>query len=453
MSRCIWVTVAVTDRSAPLRALLADLHLQCQEVDVGLRILVVENSGLPGERERNRATAAWLGAEGRSVALLDAPPYRRSIADSRLRQRRWLEQELARGPAPTLIWMLDDDNRLEHLSQDGGVLSTRRLEHHVGRLLSLAEAPDRPDLLIGRVCGDPPIPPVATLASRLVDLEANLDVLLCARASTPAVEALEALPLAADFDAYYDFSHERAEPTWAQPRRWLPQDATSTCSDEARAMLAEAACLGQGVALARPILVDPAALSLIEPGYRRGGNAVFFDPSSCLDHRYPSLTIAGLQTRRGDMIGSTLLARRRRVRSGGFAVRHCRPRRPAFPSHAELVASAASDTLGAALARAITPDGAYLVDQFLDERTGRIEEALTTAVQAAKRLRTQLSSVHDHGLGEAVALVVRVLDWVCAELPVGPRGGGLNELLRSRAHRGMIEATARDLQDVLERVA
>ena len=441
----IWVTVAVTDRAAALGALMRDLEAQTHEAGVRLVVLVVENSASPEKRAANWRTVDWLRSRGADVTLLDGGPYRRPICQSRERQRRWVADQLTRRPRPAFVWMLDDDNRLDHLVEADGVLGVRRLEHHVQRLLDLAKDPGRPDLLIGRVCGDPPIPPAATLASRLTDLEVNLEALL-ALPSAPAVTTLAHLPLAHDFDAYYDFSHEREDPSWSSPRRWLAADPEATGREELERLLSEASCLGQGVALTRPLVAVSERLEDLASGYRRGGNAVFFEPMACLDHEYPAVELYGLTSRRGDMIGSALLSRHYRVRTSGFTVRHARPRTPVFPTKEALVSSIASDTWGAALARGVVGDGPQSIREFLLHRSDRIEQAMEVAVTKARRIRPLV----ERAVGQGPRTVLDVIDWVVSEAPVGSEG---TELLAAPAVIEALTRKADELESRWRRVA
>lgn len=452
MSGAAWITVAVTDRAPSLRALLLDIEAQRDELGAKLEYLIVENSADPLHREANLQTAARLRAKGNEVTVLDEPPYRRSIAVSRERQRAWIADRLRCVPPASFIWMLDDDNRLDHLWWDGEVLQRDRLEHHLRRLFALSSSTDRPDLLIGEVCGDPPIPPVATLASRLGDLDANLQLLAGAHPDDRAAAVLTQLPIACEFDDYYDFSEERPEPTWAKPRRWLVDDREASCAQALAQLVTEARFIPLGIGFTRTILTEPARLGWIGPGVRRGGNAIFFSPEACVHHIYPNLSVAGVETRRGDMTGAELLSRSYDVRSGGFSVRHARPRELPAPSSNGLSRSIVADTLGAALARGISslaPDRA--IATFLERRAATIDAALDAAITAAELLQERIASTPS--LARWQGELSPLLSWVLREVAPARRSVGLRSALVGRETRQTISAKAVSLQRSLGEVA
>ncbi len=418
MSVQIWVTVAVTDRAKALRLMLGDIVHQCRGAGVTLKVFILENSGNATERSYTRATTYWLRSERVAVALESEPPFRRPIAESRCRQRDWVAAEVNRSSAPDIIWMLDDDNRLDHLVWNGA-LEVCKLENHVGRLVELDRTPGRPDLLIGGVTGDPPIPPAATLASRLADTQANLQLLFVAHPDDPASSALSELRIVGEHDDYYDFSVERSQPTWTAPCRWLPSSANATVQEATSGLLMEARHLANGIALTRPLLTAPARLTLSEPGYRRGGNAVFFSTEACLQHTYPSVLLAGRWTRRGDMVGSRLLSRSFRVEVGGFSVRHCRRRDSKAPTANGLIDSIVADNLGATLARAVeAPHNVDVMKSFLEARVARIHGALSAARSMSGAVRDQLNQAPPWVPHALTKQLCEVLEGVGAALPL-----------------------------------
>ncbi len=420
MAPRIWVTVAVTDRADGLSVMMRDLVAQAGEVGALLTVLVVENSADGGHRSMNRTTAAWMRSQGVAVHLVDEEPYRRSIAVSRTRQRDWVCEQLETEEPPAFIWMLDDDNRLDHLIFDGG-LRAERLEHHLGRLLDLASG-EPPDLLIGTVTGDPPIPPSATYASRLADLCANLERLFAAPPNSPATSVLADLRVVSEHDDYYDFSLERVAPSWARPCRWLVRSVEETVAAATDALLREARHIGSGGALTRPILTDSGMLGAEAPGYRRGGNAVFFSPEACVEHQYPSLEIEGVQTRRGDMIGSRLLAENHRVVVSGFSVRHCRSRSTSVPGRGSLERSILADNLGAALARGVAVSDPHVaVRAFLDRRHRGVAAAMEAASRWADEVPRRLEQAPPWVDSEVAAQVAAVCRQLRGSLPWSDR--------------------------------
>ncbi len=389
----LWAAIVTTDRPAAMAALGQDLALQARSAGLQLTILVVENSAQPASRELNLRTAARLREDGVSVVLDDSAAPGASTAEARLRLR-----ELARGltdrPRPGFVWALDDDVRLQHLVWTGDHLEPRALHNHVRFLADLRATAPNLDVLVGEVTGDPPVPAVATLASTLGDVEANLSRMFGSDPSSrwrvdPA--SLEALR---EPDAYYDFSVERPRPPWESPVTWLPRTERATVARACRELLEEVAWVPLGAAATRPILADPARFTTLADSTRRGANAVFFDPDAFLEHDYPSVTLAGIQTRRSDMIGARRLAWRRpgRVRSSGFSVLHRRPRTDRWPGAEDTRRTLLEDTLGALLAREVEACRAGCAGSpgFLSARVERIEAAVVALSEKLTRLERLL---------------------------------------------------------------
>lgn len=428
--RTLWVSIATTDRSAGLEALCADLVEQSREAAVSLRFAIVENSVSAAERADNATALGSIATAGVPVHLDDKEPGGGSISRSRRRQREQLRALLMTFPEPTVIWMLDDDNRLLHAvaSRDG--LKMTPLHNAVGFLMGLAQLHPSVDLLVGEVCGDPPIPAMATLASRYGDLLRLAQALSRMAPEVPWLVGDAALTALERPDHYYDFADTSA--TADSEAAWLPRSAGATALDVWREACDEAGDLPWGIGFTRPIPAQPKRFDRLTPGNCRGGNAVFFNAETCLAHRYPSLHLAGIQTRRSDMIGSALLARRRpdRVMQSGFSVLHQRPRRnAALPDRASLERLLLSDTFGSALARTVAVDAPPSPERLqgaMQRRVTQIDAALARYNMTLTELSLVLPAL-PAWMQQAVApdVTERVhagMDWARTHVPGAAEG-------------------------------
>lgn len=420
----VWVSVTCTDRAASLRALALDLADQAACADAAVSLLINDNSVRTGERDANRTLIDELRGRGVAVAIETAPRPGSGIAASRRRQQAQVRDRLAAHPRPALVWMLDDDVRLGHLCWAGAWIEDRPLHGHLAFLLELASRHPALDVLIGEVCGDAPVPLIGSVASRLADLDASLRTMFGARPDHPWRVPGEVLERLGERDAYYDLSVDRPVGAWEREVLWLPRGGTLTTAEALTQMLAEVEHVPRGAAFSRPILARSERFAELVAPPPRGANAVFFDVDRCVQHEYPSITVGGIETRRSDTIGATLLAGDgAAVRGSGFSVLHRRPRDAAWPDHDALVASLIADTLGAWLVRAIGsrpaeggPAG------FLAARLARLQAAARAVASAGARLRRRI--------GEAPAWappldpVLAVVDWALESFP-GARDGAL----------------------------
>ena len=318
----VWVAIPATDRPASLELLCKQLVDRAERVEVPLRVLVAENSRQEANRAENQRILAGL-----QVAVdVENTAGGESIAVSRLRLRSMIASALRRHERPRLVWMLDDDVRLTHVFWDGSRVVDRPLHNHIGVLLGLQRRYPELDVLVGEVTGDPPIPAFATLATRMTDLAHNLRLLLDRQAGDPWSVPQESLRVVSDRDAYYDLSLDRS-PAWLQPVTWLPRVREARTADVWRELAATVSGIPFGVASTRPVLARQDCFEVLDSHALRGGNAVFFDVDACLEHHYPSMDIAGVATRRGDMVGTRLLQQKRpgRIMASAFSVAHARP--------------------------------------------------------------------------------------------------------------------------------
>lgn len=439
---CIVVLVATTDRPEPFARLASDLVEAADRVDVPVSLGLVENSRSGASRASNAQTVAGLRAGGLEVVVSDGAPGGHSIGEARARQREVLRSLVAEGHRPELVWMLDDDLRLARAVVRGGVLCREPLRDPLGALLDLGRRGEAPDVLVGTVHGDPPIPALATWASRMSDLAANLERMIGLGADAEWPSDHDTIRRLGEPDYYYDYGRH---PELEAPAFWLPRQRGQRTSGALRELVDEARHLPCGVALTRPLVdvetSEPERGSgparVLEPAQVRGGNAVFFNPQACLEHDYPTVEIEGVRTRRSDSVGMLALRAKRgiRIASSDFALLHERDRDVAqWPGTEQLLRHLVADTLGAALTRAVDGADAVSVSGFLRERVDRVESSL-------QRLRSSMSCVRDlareapgwvgeSGLRDFALASDGVLPWLTANVP-GLDAGRLPEPARS----------------------
>jgi len=443
------VLVATTDRPEPFASLASDLVDAATRVDLPVTIGLVENSRSEASRAANHDTVKRLRAGGLEVLVSDAFPGGHAIGEARTRQRSILGSLVARGRRPSLVWMLDDDVRLCRLVVRDEVLCREPLRDPFGSLLAVGHRTDAPDLLVGTVHGDPPIPAMATWASRMTDLAANLERMIELGPDAIWVSDAATIRRLVEPDYYYDFGQH---PEFEEPAYWVPREREQSVFNALRELMAEARYLPCGVGLTRPMVVDGARLQpdegvarLLGPAQVRGGNAAFFDVDACLAHSYPTAEVAGVCTRRSDSVGLHVLraARGVRIASSDFAVLHQRDRDAAqLPRNAqEIVRHLLADTFGAALTRAVVGADTEALIEFLRARAERVDRSLSRLRSAIDRVR-ELARVaprwvDEAGLRRFVGDPEGALSWFTANVP-GLAQGRLPE----GARRSMISHAA-----------
>lgn len=306
---------------------------------------------------------------------------------------------------------------------------------------------------LGEVCGDAPIPVIGSVVSRLSDLEASLRAMFGARPDAAWRVPTAALARLAERDAYYDLSIDRPVGFWSQEVLWLPRGGALTTAQSLVQMLAEVEHVPRGAAFSRPILASSERFAELTPSPLRGANAIFFDMASCIQHEYPSVTIAGIETRRSDMIGTALLAGTGAVvRGSGFSVLHHRPRDAPWPARDALLASLVADTVGAWLARRLDPHAApHLAEgdpPFLAARFARLRAVANALAGVCARLRRLAGEAPPWA--PSLDAVCAVADWALESYP-GARDGVLPqelvEVVRSAARNDLVAAARRGTGD------
>lgn len=431
----IWITVTTTDRPEAFAGLLGDITALASEGDDDLRLLVVDNSKQIESRSRNQVALEGVRARRLRLECEESFGGGESIAASRLRQRALVRRAIQEHGRPEIVWMLDDDVRLGHIVWTGRALCFTRLHDPLSFLRAFAGWHPHVDMLIGEVTGDPPIPALATLATRFADLRWNLARFFSMDPGSDWRVPPETIALLKEPDAYYDLSAERTLPAWCAPCAWLPRSEGESAEEACLEMLEDARRLPFGVAFTRPILADEERLARMQPTTRRGGNAVFFDPEVCLSHDYPVAVAAGVETRRSDMVGASLLASRRpgRVVSSGFSVVHARPSSGSWPSAEDLHRALLADTLGAHLAREVA------------SRLSRSATNTDFRVVRMRRIREAAASLRESSRGVS-ELLRRAPGWIPARHLEGLTASVEWALsLSTTAHAGALDAFERDL--------
>ena len=431
------VLLATTDRPEACARLCADLAATAATLHQPLTVGIVENSRTPRSRTLNRQTFERLTAQGIDLVIADAQPGGLPIGAARTRQRELLRGLVQQGRRPALVWMLDDDLRLQRLVVRDGVLRQEPLHDPIGRLLAMVGQPETPDVLIGTVHGDPPIPAMATWASRVVDLAANLQHMGQCDPEQPWTADAATCTHLREPDYYYDYGQH---PRLDTPAFWLPRQPGQTVRAACEAMLEEARHLPLGIGFTRPLIAPTSATSDPAPPIRvqgsarvRGGNAVFFDLDACLAHDYPTTELAGVRTRRGDSVGLHLLQRCQGVTfaASDFAVLHGRDDHAtpcADPNR--LLEHLLADTLGAALSRAVAGHDHPALSHFLQHRVAQVEHHL-------QRLHTALQSLRcpawlgTSGSGAALVAQDGPIAWLQHHVP-GLKTGRLPAPARER---------------------
>ena len=293
--------------------------------DVALKIVLLENGGADGP-SRAALAEAVNDALGRGLdvtvktledqasdvgaGVLSATPEqlsgRKSIALSRTMLQHYLYLEAKPRPG-AVVWILDDDVRLESLAyrQDGSTHSED--VDYVRAIMQLRETGS--SVVLGQVTGDPPLPVLSCVRTQLVDLYHNLQQLasLGPEALYPDRRDENRLLRLDCGDYYYDLSRSGTDhlesPFWyeAGENGLLAGDVfeelTSRLSD----------ILG-GRQVFRPLVQaghvgDAADLA---PSARRGPNTLVFDVEALRDFPNAVPTIDGADTRRSDMVWSIL---------------------------------------------------------------------------------------------------------------------------------------------------
>ena len=392
----IILAVSVTDRSASMRRMLRSL--EPARHDAALHLVVLDNSVRTEERQALASAIDDWSRQSAGISLLvhacqpGAPLHRSRQRVTELVAEFFDEHHLDTS-SPHAIWMLDDDLTFERLVRHHDTLALENTAlHHLEAARTWARA--HPDaVFIGDVTGDPPVRPEAIIATQLLDLTFNLDIM---RRSDP--DQLWAAHGTGTWrgDYYYDHA-EQGEQQLHERYAWLPRgDRPARVRDCLRAMLDASCHIASGSTPFRPKIAtcgSPEMSPTRTP--LRGGNAIFTSLDAVTAHTYPSVKLAHGWSRRADMIGSTLLARRGRYDffSTSLSLHHDRTGQAPLSQDMGRWAAEFYGVLFARLFMTSPPHGrscrAHL-DVLARGRFERIIARLDTAKSSAQQARAEL---------------------------------------------------------------
>ena len=242
----------------------------------------------------------------------------------------------AKGRTGAVVWIVDDDMRLDPLviEEDGQLQRRSWALAPVLRELCRLRAGGTIDIAIGICTGAPPVPFAATVRVQLVDLVASLWWLASQdpQAALPDRGRENAEQRSGRRDYYYDLSHDETDrletPFWITPT--FPGERVGEAFERV-VNAAERILAGEQVF--RPLAVaagiDP--LESIGDGLQRGGNTFVLDVETLRLAPNPSPIIDGRPSRRSDMVWALMQKQYfgKRVVTVPIALYHDRSRVPA----------------------------------------------------------------------------------------------------------------------------
>ena len=338
-----------TGRLEDVRGLLADLRDLAGNPGLsGLDVLVMENGrgrtaddALQALVAHERACGLRIHLVGRTRHLEDAAEgrvidggagqgRRLSIARARTALQTYL-YAFAKGRPGAVVWIVDDDMRLDPLvAGKDGRLQRRPLDLvPMLQVLRRRHASGDVDVAIGAYSGAPPLPFAATVRVQLVDLVASLQWLAARdpRAVLPDLSDENAALRSGRRDYYYDLSRSETD-RLETPFRVTPAFSGERVGEAFERVAGAAERILAGEQVFRPLVIEPGPLALAGDGLQRGGNTFVFDVETLRLAPNPSPAIDGRPSRRSDMLWA-LLQRRcfgRRVGAVPIALYHDRSR-------------------------------------------------------------------------------------------------------------------------------
>ena len=289
----------------------ADLrHLVEHERRCGLRVHLVDRKHHADDARQGRILDGGA-TTGTMLAIADA----RTVLQSYL-------YAFAKDRPGSVVWILDDDMRLDPLMEEGDsrLLRRRRNIAKTVRNLRRLRAGGFLDIALGTCTGAPPLPVAATVRVQLVDLVASLQWLagLDPGVALPDRSAENASLRSGRRDYYYDLS--RRETDRLEAPFWIVPDAPGETVGQAFERLASRAeRIFAGEQVFRPLAVraDIDPFEHIGHGVQRGGNTFVLDVEALRLAPNPAPVVDGRPSRRSDMLWALLQKRcfGRRVRT------------------------------------------------------------------------------------------------------------------------------------------
>ena len=351
--------IADTARLEDVGGLLADLRGLAGDPGLsGLDVLILENGSARAPGEALRSLVERERTDGLRVHLVDRARHledaanglvpeggagrgrKLPIAPARTVLQSYL-YVLARSRPGAVVWIVDDDMRLDPLviGEDGRLRRQAHALAPVLRELRRLHAGGELDVAIGTYTGAPPLPFAATVRVQLVDLAASLRWLASRdpRAALPD-RSMENAALRSDRrDYYYDLSRKETD-RLETPFPVTPAFPGESAGEAFERLAGAAERILAGEQVFRPLAIEAGIDPLESIGdglrhdgrFQRGGNTFVFDVEALRLAPNPSPAIDGRPSRRSDMIW-TLLQERcfgRRVAIVPIALYHDRSRVP-----------------------------------------------------------------------------------------------------------------------------
>ena len=439
--RRVVIAVVVTDRAGSLERLLCSLGPIAGDPQVGLIVLDNGRDPIPEES---------LSGPPIPVSVIASSAPRLPLSQARVELTRAVLESA--GKDEPIVWMIDDDLTFESLVAAGGRLLCRSVaSERLAEVRELARREPQLDLVAGWFTGDPPVRPEAVIAGQLADLGAELRRVTQAEVSAawPKVR----LPSFAG-DYYYDHAEPgRVDPT-TEAFPWLPRGEEERPGPEELVLMLQAArSIRWGSTPFRPLIEQAGAPDGAPGTVLRGGNCLFLQTRALRAHLYPSFQVHGVWSRRADMIGATLLARRPGFRATRrhITLRHDRTGQRAFSAE---LGPWLAEFAGVLFARLILGDipqehwEAAAAQQAL-LRFDRLEQALSRARAAGRNARGQLALLTARsGLPGEITRAATVLGRDLAELDTTIAAvdlGSMEETLLGASLRMAVCSAARRL--------
>ena len=351
--------IADTARPEDVGGLLADLRGLAGDPGLsGLDVLTLENGRGREPDEALRSLVERERTGGLRVHLVDRARHledaanglvpdggagrgrKLPIAPARTVLQSYL-YVLARSRPGAVVWIVDDDMRLDPLviGEDGRLRRQAHALAPVLRELRRLHAGGELDIAIGTYTGAPPLPFAATVRVQLVDLAASLRWLASRdpRAALPDRSMENAALRSGRRDYYYDLSRGETD-RLETPFPVTPAFPGESAGEAFERLAGAAERILAGEQIFRPLAIEAGIDPLESIGdglrhdgrFQRGGNTFVFDVEALRLAPNPLPAIDGRPSRRSDMIW-TLLQERcfgRRAAAVPIALYHDRSRVP-----------------------------------------------------------------------------------------------------------------------------
>ena len=304
-----------------IQNLLSDLTtLRNNSKDIHLQVIILENSGTDNATRRSlNHSIINFREQGLAIQLIsleqqnsdlaefistygiDATMDRKDISTSRTLLQIYLQIEGRLNP-DAIIWILDDDSRIDNLVTDGSSILHSPLDLGIySRILKEANH----SIVLGTITGEPPLPFSSCIRTQMVDLYHNLSWFSTLQSTEilPSRKMENQLMRSQIKDYYYDLSHWETNhlemPFW-----YIPGDESLNVKNAIVEMLIRVPCILDGIEVFRPLIMgcigEPERQVI--PSIHRGGNTFILDHDSL--RLFPNIvpTSKDREARRSDMV-------------------------------------------------------------------------------------------------------------------------------------------------------